>query len=48
MASAKIQTVIPREFPAASTEMNYPEQGLNIGNLLYRSSNSQYGSVKPV
>ncbi len=39
MAAAKKQTVIPRDFPAASQEMRYPEHGLNMGSLLYRSSN---------
>jgi hypothetical protein len=47
MAAAKVQTVIAREFPSAQSEMKYPEHGLNMGNLLYRSSNQIYGTVKP-
>lgn len=27
--------------------MKYPEHGLNVGSLLYRTSNMGYGSTKP-
>lgn len=47
MAAAKKQTVIPKEFPGATQEMKYPDHGLNIGNLLYRTSNMGYGTTKP-
>ena len=47
MNSVKKQAVIPRDFPSANQEMNYPEPGLNIGNLLYRTSNMNYGTTKP-
>lgn len=47
MNAAKKQTVIPKEFPTAQQEMKYPEHGLNIGNLLYRTSNMNYGTTKP-
>lgn len=39
MASIKKQDVIPRDFPAKAEEMKYPPNALNIGNLLYRTSN---------
>lgn len=47
MNAVKKQDVIPKPFPAATTEMRYPEHALNVGSLLYRSSNMGYGSVKP-
>jgi len=47
MNVAKKTSVIPKEFPGARDEMKYPEPGLNIGNLLYRTSNMNYGNTKP-
>ena len=39
MASLKKQDVIPKPFPAKADDIKYPDHALNIGNLLYRSSN---------
>lgn len=47
MAAVKKQDVIPKHFPASASEMKYPEHGLNVGSLLYRTSNMTYGNVKP-
>jgi hypothetical protein len=47
MGAIKKQSVIPKDFPATADEMKYPEHGLNIGNLLYRTSNMGYGAQKP-
>ena len=43
MGAIKKQDVIPREFPAKAEEITYPEHALNIGSLLYRTSNMNYG-----
>ena len=47
MAAVKKQDIIPKEFPAKADEIKYPEHGLNVGSLLYRSSNMNYGATKP-
>ena len=47
MSLVKKQDVIPKQFPANADEMKYPEHALNLGSLLYRSSNMVYGSTKP-
>jgi hypothetical protein len=47
MNAVKKQSVIPKDFPSANQEMKYPEPGMNIGNLLYRTSNMNYGTTKP-
>jgi hypothetical protein len=47
MAAVKKQDVIPREFPAQADKMRYPEHALNVGSLLYRTSNMGYGTTKP-
>ena len=43
MNSVKMQDVIPRDFPVKSDQINYPQHALNTGNLLYRTSNMNYG-----
>jgi hypothetical protein len=43
MQAIKKASVIPKQFPASAEQMNYPDHGLNVGNLLYRSSNMSYG-----
>ena len=40
----KAQGHLPRDFPAKHDEIKYPDQGLNIGSMLYRTSNMNYGS----
>lgn len=47
MSAVKKQDVVPKQFPASATEMKYPEHALNVGSLLYRTSNMSYGCVKP-
>ena len=47
MNAVKKQDVIPKQFPASATEMKYPEPGLKLGSLLYRTSNMQYGNTVP-
>ena len=47
MSSIKKQDVIPKQFPANADEIKYPEQALNVGSLLYRTSNMNYGVQKP-
>lgn len=47
MGAVKKQDVIPKPFPSSATEMKYPEHALNVGSLLYRTSNMVYGNVKP-
>ena len=47
MAAVKMDGVLPRDFPAQAHQIKYPENGLNVGSLLYRSSNMAYGSTKP-
>ena len=47
MSSIKMDGILPRDFPSKAEQIKYPEQGLNIGSLLYRTSNMGYGSVKP-
>jgi hypothetical protein len=43
MEAIKKSDIIPREFPARAEDIKYPEHGLNIGSLLYRTSNMNYG-----
>ncbi len=47
MGAVKKQDIIPKQFPAQADQMKYPEHGLNVGSLLYRTSNMNYGSTKP-
>ena len=47
MAAVKKQDIIPKDFPAKAEEMRYPDHGLNVGSLLYRTSNMGYGTTKP-
>ena len=47
MAAIKKDGVGPRQFPCEATQIKYPEQGLNVGSLLYRTSNMSYGNTKP-
>ena len=47
MGSIRKEAVLPRSFPATAEQVKYPDHGLNIGSLLYRTSNMQYGSTKP-
>ena len=47
MASIKKEAVVPKSFPSQAEQIKYPENGLNVGSLLYRTSNMQYGSTKP-
>ena len=47
MASVKKESVLPKQFPATAEQIKYPDHGLNIGSLLYRTSNMNYGSTKP-
>ena len=47
MASIKKESVLPKQFPATAEQIKYPEHGLNIGSLLYRTSNMSYGCTKP-
>ena len=46
MGQIKKQDVIPRAFPAVAEEIKYPEQALKK-NLLYQTSNQQYGAKIP-
>jgi len=43
MEAIKMSDIIPRQFPARAEDMKYPEHGLNLGSLLYRTSNMNYG-----
>ena len=47
MASVKKESVVPKSFPATAEQIKYPDQGLNVGSLLYRTSNMNYGNTKP-
>jgi len=47
MEAVKKESVLPRSFPATADQIKYPEHGLNVGSLLYRTSNMQYGNTKP-
>ncbi len=47
MEAIKKESVGPRQFPATADQIKYPEHGLNVGSLLYRTSNMSYGSTKP-
>ena len=47
MGAVKMQDIVPKEFPANADEIKYPEHGLNVGSLLYRTSNMNYGTTKP-
>ena len=47
MASIKKESVLPKNFPATAEQIKYPDHGLNIGSLLYRTSNMTYGCTKP-
>lgn len=44
MASIKKEDVIPRDFPSKADELKYPENALNTGNLLYRTTAQQIGN----
>lgn len=39
--------VVPKKFPYKAEDYKYPEHGLNTGNVLYRTSNKDYGSKLP-
>lgn len=39
--------VVPKKFPHDATDFKYPEHGLQTGNVLYRTSNRDYGSKLP-
>ena len=39
--------VEPKQFKCTAEQIKYPEHGLNVGSLLYRTSNMSYGSTKP-
>ena len=45
-AQIKKQDVVPRSFPAKAEEVKYPPQALSK-NLIYQTSNQQYGAVMP-
>ena len=47
MASIKKQDVVPREFPSKAEELRYPDNALNTGSLLYRTSAMHIGGTKP-
>ncbi len=47
MAQIKRDGIQPRSFPAQADQIKYPDQGLNVGSLLYRTSNMSYGNTKP-
>jgi hypothetical protein len=47
MAAVKKESVVPKSFPSQASQIKYPEHGLNVGSLLYRTSNMSYGSTKP-
>ena len=47
MAAIKKSEVYPKEFPVDPNQIKYPENALNVGSLLYRTSNMQYGSTIP-
>ena len=47
MNSVKMQDVIPKEHPSQTAEMKYPDHALNLGSLLYRTQNMNYGSSVP-
>ncbi len=48
MASIKKADQVPKQFPVAEAEqMKYPGPGLNVGSLLYRTSNMGYGNTQP-
>lgn len=47
MESIKMKDIIPREFPARAEDIKYPENALNIGSLLYKTTNMTYGTHKP-
>ena len=39
-----MKDIIPREFPARAEDIKYPDHALNVGSLLYRTSNMNYGT----
>lgn len=39
--------VVPKKFPHQVEDFKYPDHGLNTGNVLYRTSNRDYGSKLP-
>ena len=47
MQAVKKASVVPKQFPASADQMKYPDNGLKVGNLLYRSSNMSYGAQIP-
>ena len=46
MSQIKKQEVYPKQFPANAEAIKYPESALKT-NLLYQTSNMQYGSKLP-
>ena len=46
MAQIKKQEVYPKQFPANADDIKYPESALKK-NLLYQTSNNNYGSKLP-
>ena len=47
MAAVRKGAIVPKNFPSTADQIKYPDQGLNVGSLLYRTSNMNYGSTKP-
>ena len=47
MAAVRKEAVVPRSFPTTADQIKYPDHGLNVGSLLYRTSNMGYGNTKP-
>ena len=47
MGAIRKEAVMPKEFPTTADKIKYPDQGLNVGSLLYRTSNMGYGNTKP-
>ena len=47
MGAIRKGAVEPKQFPSMAEQIKYPEHGLNVGSLLYRTSNMSYGSTKP-
>jgi len=47
MGALRKGAVEPKQFPSLAEQIKYPEQGLNVGSLLYRTSNMSYGNTKP-
>lgn len=47
MATVKKESAAPRDFPSLASQIKYPDQGINVGSLLYRTTNMTYGNAKP-